>query len=79
MYAIPLVIGIGFTTLGIMGVRSPSAWGEKYERFFDSMPNFYRNSNAWEGTPEELSVRLSVWSIVVGAVFIVGSLAGLLW
>lgn len=79
MDIIPLVVGLGLTALGVMGVRDPDNWGKRYQRLVDEMPRYYRDAYAWDGSQRELSIRLSTIWIVAGAIFILGWVAVLLW
>ena len=66
-----IVVGATLVIVGVMGLCYPERWGRRYQGLIDGMPKFYRDANVWEGTERELSTRLSVCWIVVGAVFIV--------
>ena len=79
MDLIPLVVGPALVLVGALGLRRPDDWGERYQRYFDSMPRYYRSSNAWSGTQRELAIRLSVVWIVAGAIFAGVAILILFW
>ncbi|PUB29968.1 hypothetical protein C8K30_102346 [Promicromonospora sp. AC04] len=79
MNLIPLVVGSALVLVGVLGLRRPDDWGERYQRYFDTMPRYYRSSNAWSGTPRELAIRLSVTWTVAGALFAGAAIALLFW
>lgn len=79
MDVLPLVVGLGLAALGVLGIRDPDNWGKWYQRLVDEMPRYYRDSNAWDGSQEELSNRFSTIWIVAGAILILSWVVILLW
>ncbi|MFE7504675.1 hypothetical protein [Promicromonospora sp. NPDC057488] len=38
------------------------------------MPDYYRDSHAWQGAPRDLAIRLSVAWMIAGMIFVGGFL-----